>query len=206
MNKNLLIIGAGCCGLSAREIARDMGCFGKIAFLDDKVTKTHDGTEVLGKICDFENFALEYGNVFVAVANPQFKLDLLKKIKETTPYKIATLVSPRAYISPTAQIMQGSIVEAMATVNTGAVVSTGCIVGAGSVVNHCSMLCDGVHLECNASVADNALVPAGTFVESGTFFKSGFSDVNDLFLNNKVKKQPKTPAEGVREYCFEDGM
>ena len=142
MNKNLLIIGAGCCGLAAKETAEAMGCFEKISFIDDNIKELPDGSKVLGTIEKFEDYAVEYSNIFVAIANPEIKLNLLKKIKETTPYKIATLISPKAYISPTAQIMQGSLVEAMAVVNTGSVISMGCIIGAGSVVNHCSMCCE----------------------------------------------------------------
>lgn len=185
MNKNLLIIGAGCCGLAARETAQAMGCFEKISFLDDNIKEMPDGSKILGTLGDFENFVTEYSNIFVAIANPEIKLNLLKKIKETTTYKIATLVSPRAYISPTAQIMQGSLVEAMATINTGSVIATGCIIGAGSVVNHCSMCCDGVHLECNATVADHTLVPTGTVIDSGTVYKRDTMDINDLFFDSK---------------------
>ena len=214
MNKNLLIIGAGCCGLAAKETAEAMGCFEKISFLDDNIKEMPDGNKILGVVDDFENFVIDYSNVFVAIANPEIKLNLLQKIKETTPYKIATLVSPRAYISPTAQIMQGSLVEAMATINTGSVIATGCIIGAGSVVNHCSMCCDGVHLECNAVVADNTLVPAGTDIGSGVVYKRDTIGVNDLFFDaekwhedlEKLKKPHGPVPINSREYCFEDGM
>lgn len=189
MNKNLLIIGAGCCGLSAKETAEAMGCFEKISFLDDNTKEMPDGTKVLGGINDFENFVMDYSNIFVAIANPEIKLNLLKKIKETTPYKIATLISPRAYISPTAQIMQGSLIEAMAIVNTGSVIAQGCIIGAGSVVNHCSMCCDGVHLECNAVVADNTIVPAGTDIDSSVVYKRDASGVNDLFFDAEKRRK-----------------
>ena len=183
MNKNLLIIGAGCCGLAAKETAEAMGCFEKISFLDDNIKEMPDGSKILGGVDDFENFVIDYNNIFVAIANPEIKLNLLKRIKETTPYKIATLISPKAYVSPTAQIMQGSLVETMATVNTGSVIAVGCIIGAGSIVNHCSMCCDGVHLECNAVVADNTLVPAGTDIGSGVVYKRDTIGVNDLFFD-----------------------
>ncbi len=182
MNRNLLILGAGLCGMSAREIAQHMGCFEKVNFLDDNITEIPDGTKILGAINSFENFANEYSNIFVAIANPKIKLNLLNKIKAATPYRIVTLISPNAYISPSAQIMQGSIVEAMAVINTGSVISTGCIIGAGSIVNHSSMCCDGVHMECRATVADNTLVPAGTEIKSGEIFKRNTIEVDDLFF------------------------
>lgn len=214
MNRNLLIIGAGCCGLAAKETAEAMGCFEKISFLDDNKKEMPGGSEILGNVNDFEIFIADYSNIFVAIANPEIKLKLLKKIKETSACKIATLVSPRAYISPSAQIMQGTIVEAMATINTGAIIAEGCIIGAGSVVNHCSMCCEGVQLECNATVADNTVVPAGTNIGSGVVFKRDTIGVNDLFFDvekwnknveNIKKPHGPLPIDG-REYCFEDGM
>lgn len=214
MNKNLLILGAGLCGMSAREIARHIGCFEKINFLDDNITEMPDGTKILGTLNDFENFANEYSNIFVAIANPKIKLNLLNKIKETTPYRIVTLISPNAYISPSAQIMQGSMIEAMAVINTGSVISTGCIIGAGSIVNHSSMCCDGVHMECRATVADNTLVPAGAEIKSGEIFKRNTIEVGDLFFDtekspgnadNAKKPHGPLPVNGL-DYCFEDGM
>lgn len=173
MNKNLLIIGAGCCGVSAKEIAQQIGCFEKIGFLDDNIQELPDGERVLGRIDEYEKLALEYNYIFVAIGNPAFKLKLLQKIKETTAYNIATLISPQAYISPSAQIMQGTIIEAMAVVNSGSVIAEGCIIGAGSVVNHFCTCCEGVHLECHATVADNTTVPAGTDIASGMVYQQG---------------------------------
>ena len=170
MNHNLLILGAGLCGLSAKETAEAMACFQKIAFLDDNLTTLPNGDTVLGKIDEFKNYISDYDYIFVAMANPDVKLNLLKTIKQTTPYKIATLISPRAYISPSAVVMPGSLVEPMATVNTGSVIEEGCIIGAGSVVNHYGRCCGGVHLECHATVADNAIVPYGTDVDSCTVY------------------------------------
>ncbi len=214
MNKSLLILGAGLCGLSAMEIAQDTGYFEKIDFLDDNITQTPDGTKILGKVNDFENFTGEYSNIFVAIANPKIKLNLLNKIKETTPYRIVTLISPNAYISPSAQIMQGSMIEAMAVINTGSVISTGCIIGAGSIVNHSSMCCDGVHMECRATVADNTVVPAGTEIKSGEIFNRNTIEENDLFFECKKGHSGSEKAEAPHgplpvnglEYCFEDGM
>ncbi len=182
MNKNLLIIGADSYGLAAKETAEAMNCFEKISFLDDSVTELPNGSKPLGYINDFGKFDADYSNVFVAIENPEIKLNLLKQIKETTSYKIATLVSPKAYISPSAQILEGALVEAMAIINTEAVVATGCIIGAGSIVNHCSMCGEGVLLECNATVAANTLVPAKTIINSGVVFKGGTMDVRNMFF------------------------
>lgn len=194
MNKNLLIIGAGIYGVVAKEIAESMFCFDKIAYVDDGQDTAPDGTAVVGKVADLPALSAEYSNAIVAIGNPEVRLSLIRRIEEETTCRIVTLVSPRAYIAPSATIMKGSIVEPMAVVQSGSVISVGCIISAGAVVNHASMCCDGVHVDCNATVLGNTVVPAGTKVESGGAFKWDI-----------VHPHTPTPIEGL-EYSFESGM
>lgn len=170
MNNNLLIIGAGIYGVVAMEIAESMKCFEKIVFVDDNAKTTPTGIEVVGTTADIEHLICEYSNVIVAIGNSEARLDLLRKLEET-PCNIVTLISPYAYVSPSAKIMKGSIIEPMAVIHTGALISVGCIISAGAVVNHASICCDGVHVDCNATVAGYTSVPAGTKVCSGELFK-----------------------------------
>ncbi len=183
MNNNLLIIGAGIYGLVAKEIAASMKCFGKIAFADDNKKETADGTPVIGTTADIDDLVCEYNNVIVAVGNSEVRLTLIRKLEEETPCRIVTLVSPQAYVAPSAQIMKGSIVEPMAVIHTGVVIAVGCIISAGAVINHASMCCDGVHVDCNATVAGCTLVPAGTKVCSGEVFQKDTVSASDLFFD-----------------------
>ncbi len=189
MNKNLLIVGAGIYGLVAKEIAESMKCFDKITFVDDNKKTTPNGIEVIGTTADIDNLICEYNNIIVAIGNPEIRLNLIRKFEEETPCRIVTLVSPLAFVSPSAQIMKGSIIEPMAVIHTGAVIAVGCIISAGAVVNHASMCCDGVHVDCNATVAGCTLVPAGTKICSGEAFKKNSVSASDLFFD----------AEGRRE-------
>lgn len=171
MNKNLLIVGAGTYGVVASEIASDMGCFEKIAFVDDEKKTTPNDIEVIGTIADIDELAIEYSNIIVAIGNPEIRLSLLGKIPEETPYRIVSLVSPKAYIAPSAQVMEGCIIDPMDVVQTGCLIAMGCIISAGAVINHASMCCDGVHVDCNATVEGYCLVPAGTKIRSGEVYK-----------------------------------
>ena len=94
MNKNLLIIGAGALGIVAKEIAESMGIFEKIAFVDDEYETTPNGIAVIGKVCDVDNLVSEYYNIIVALPNPEYRLQLIKKLEEETPCRIVTLVPP----------------------------------------------------------------------------------------------------------------
>lgn len=214
MNKNLLIIGAGTYGVVASEIAADMGCFDKIDFVDDERKTTPNGVEVVGTIRNIDELAIQYSNIVVAIGTPEVRLSLLNRIKEETPYRIVSLVSPKAYVSPSAQIMSGCIIEPMAVVHTGCVIYSGCIISAGAIVNHASMCCDGVHVDCNATVEGYCLVPAGTKVCSGEVYKRKETiKTADLFFDPQKRAESstdiskRTPKEidGL-EYTFESGM
>lgn len=184
MNKNLLIVGAGTYGVLASEIAEDMKCFEKISFVDDEKKETPQGIPVIGKIRDLHELVIEYSNIIVAIGNPEVRLSLLRKISEETPYRIVSLVSPKAYVSASAQIMEGCIIEPMAVVQTGCLISTGCFISAGAVVNHASMCCDGVHVDCNATVEGYCLVPAGTKICSGEVYRRKDTiKAEDLFFD-----------------------
>ena len=171
MNNDLLIVGAGTYSMVAFEIATDMGSFGKIDFVDDERKMTPAGIEVVGTMKDIYNPASQYANIIVAIGNPEVRLSLLKKISEETPYRIATLVSPKAYISPYARIMSGCIVEPMAVVHPECVIRSGCIISAGAVVNHAATCCEGVHVDCNATVGGYCIVPEKTKICSGNVYK-----------------------------------
>jgi UDP-3-O-[3-hydroxymyristoyl] glucosamine N-acyltransferase len=84
-------------------------------------------------------------------------------------------------VSPSAQIGKGCIIEPMATVHTGCVLGRGCLVSPGAVINHCAKLCDGVHVDCNATVAGYTLVPTGTKVCSGEVYRGDPVNAAELF-------------------------
>ena len=172
MNGNLLIIGAGIYGIVASEIAADMGCFEKIGFIDDKRKTTTNGINVVGTTQDIDSLSNQYSSIIVAIGDPDARLSLLKRIENDTQYRIVSLVSPRAYVSPSAEIMDGCIIEPMAVVHSQCVLSTGCIISAGAVVNHAATCCDGVHVNCNATVEGYCRVPAGTKICSGEVYRN----------------------------------
>ncbi len=171
MKNNLLIVGAGIYGVVAYEVAKEMACFDDIGFVDDLRQTAPNGIPVIGKVSDIENLSCRYSYIIVAIGNPKVRIPLLRKIEKETSFSIATLISPKAYVSPSAQIMKGSIIEPMAVIHTGAIISFGCIISAGAVVNHAGICRDGVHVDCNATVAGSAIVPACTKICSGSLFK-----------------------------------
>lgn len=162
--KNLLILGAGQYGQVVRETAEAMGCFDQIGFLDDK------SPIALGNLADYESLRQEYSCAFVAMGNPNLRMQWLDKL-EQAEYELPVLVHPRAYVSPSAKLEKGTIAEPMAVVNTEVAVEAGGLLCAGCVVNHNAHVMPGCQIDCGAVVASNAIVPEGTKVPSGTVYE-----------------------------------
>ena len=148
-----------------------MGCFEKIDFVDDVRKMTPNDIDVIGTTQDICELFLEYSNIVVAIGNPEKRLSLLEKIKNETAYRIVSLISPKAYIAPSSQISDGCIIEPMAVVHTSCFIGIGCIISAGAVVNHATKCCNGVHVDCNATVEGYCCVPEETKIFSGEVYK-----------------------------------
>ena len=162
-DNNLLILGAGQYGQVAKEVAQSMGNFDRIDFLDDC------NQLAIAKLDEYKTFAKEYSHAFVAIGNADLRLSYIRKLEEAN-FKLATLVSPRAYVSPSAQIMKGSIVEPMAIINANSLVRSGVIVCAGAIVNHNAVVCDGCQLDCGSAVGSNVVLAANTKLKYNEIF------------------------------------
>ncbi len=171
MKRSLLIIGAGIYALLACEIARDMGQFEKIGFIDDYKTIAPTGEIIAGKTGDLRTLSAMYTDAIVAIGNPDVRLRLIDQIKRETPLDIATLVSSKAYVAPSATLDEGVIVEPFAVVHTGCRIDRGCLISAGAVVNHESVCEEGVHIDCNATVPGYVTVYAKMKVMCGSVYK-----------------------------------
>lgn len=183
MDKSLLIVGAGIYAEVAAATATDMGCFSKISFIDDNRKTTPSGIAVIGTTRDLARLENEYSNIIVAIGNSKVRLSLLEKLAAETTYHIASLISPKAYISPSAKIMDGCIIEPMAVVHTGCVIKPGCIISAGAVINHASMCCEGVHIDCNATVEGYCLVQPKTKIHCGEVYRRDAVQAGDCNYN-----------------------
>lgn len=184
-NQNLLILGAGQYGQVAKEIAEETECFDKISFLDD------NSEQAIGKIDEYEDFVSEYSYAVVAIGNADLRLDYIQKLEEAC-YRVAVLVSPRAYISKSAQLMKGTIVEPMAVVNANSTVAIGVFVCAGAVVNHNAFVGDGCQLDCGSAVGSGVILKAKTKLR-----------YNEVFDKERAEIALRRPPGG---YKFEDGM
>ena len=159
--RKLLILGAGQYGFVAAETAQAMNCFEEIAFLDDANPKA------IGKLSDYEKYAQDFSDAFVAMGNPKLRLFWLERLAQAG-FNLPVLIHPQAWLSPSAQVGPGVILEPMTVVHANSVVKRGCLLCAGAIVNHNAVVEEGCQIDCGAIVMSNARVEPETKIPCGT--------------------------------------
>ena len=166
--KKLLLLGAGGYGRTIADIARQLGCYQKIAFLDDGKAGTPG---VLGTCEDFLQFADETTEMYPAFGNNTVRMGWLERF-EDHGIRVPVMVHPSAYVSPLATLYAGVTVLPKAVVNTGTVVKNGCIVNIGVLIDHDCVLEEGCHLAPGVVIKAENRIPAGMKIEAGTVIEN----------------------------------
>ena len=167
--KQLLILGAGGYGRTVADVARQLGCYGRIDFLDNLQT----GERILGKCDDYRRFLEEYEELYPAFGNNELRVRWLNRFL-SEGIAVPTLVHPRAYVSPEARLESGVVILPMAVVNTGVTVKNGCIINIGALVDHDCVLEEGVHLAPGAIVKAENRIHTGAKIDSGVVIENRY--------------------------------
>lgn len=167
--KKLLILGAGGYGRTVADLARQLGCYGSIAFLDNLQTGEH----ILGTCDDYPRFAGEFHELYPAFGNNELRVRWLNRFL-SEGIGVPTLVHPSAYVSPEANLDSGVVILPLAVVNTGVTVKTGCIINIGALVDHDCILEEGVHLAPGAIVKAENRIHAGSKIDSGMVIENRY--------------------------------
>lgn len=158
----LVILGAGGYGQTVADLARQMGLYDRILFLDDNAS----GPDVVGKCADYLRFADPDTQMYPAFGNNESRLAWVNRL-EQAGIALLTLVHDTAYVSPTAKVEPGSVIMPKAVVNTGCYVKRGCIVNCGAIIDHGCVLEEGVHVCLGAIIKAENRIPTGSKIEAG---------------------------------------
>ena len=99
------------------------------------------------------------------IESPNRRIKIFQELKNSSA-KLATVVSPTAYVSKHAQIGAGTIVMHYAVVNAGAKIGENCIVNSKALVEHDAIIEDHCHISTGAIINGGVQVGSGTFVGS----------------------------------------
>jgi len=176
MKDTLILLGGGGHCKACIDVIEQQGRFA-IAGILDKAELV--GTQVLNYPIigtDAEIATLSANHSFLVtvgqIRSPATRITIYSKLKEAKA-KIATIVSPRAYLSAHARIGEGSIVMHGATVNAGATIGNNCIINSHALVEHDAVIHDHCHIATGAIINGGAEIGTGSFIGSRAMVREG---------------------------------
>lgn len=107
-----------------------------------------------------------------AIRSADTRIRLYDRIK-TLGGRLATVVSPLAYVSDFASVGEGTVVMHRAVVNASASVGVNCIINTGAVIEHEVTVGDHTHISTGAVVNGGCRIGRGVFIGSGTVIVQG---------------------------------
>lgn len=169
MKNSLILIGGGGHCKSCIDVIEQEGRFAIAGILDKTElvgTRVLDypiiGTdEEIPRLVPDHYFLITVGHI----KSPSTRMAIYTKLKETGA-RIATIVSPRAYLSSHARLGEGSIVMHGATINAGATIGNNCIINSHALVEHDAIIRDHCHIATGAIINGGVAVHEQTFIGS----------------------------------------
>lgn len=164
----LVLIGGGGHCRSCLEVIRAQGRY-QVAGIVDRPAKLHqrvDGCEIFATDDDLERLAREYPWFLITVGQvktPEPRRRLFERVTALGG-RLATVVSPLAWVSSRARLGPGTVVMHHGLVNTGARVGRNCIINSKALVEHDAVIGDHCHLATAAVVNGGARIGAGVLV------------------------------------------
>lgn len=180
MQKLILLGGGGHCK-SCIDVIEQENKYEIVGILDQEELfgqKILDYT-VIGTDDDISNFSNE-GYVFLITVGQIKSFSIRKKlfsILKKNAAKMATVISPRAYVSKYAHIGEGTIIMHDALVNTSVSIGDHCIINSKALIEH------DVHIEDFCHISTAAVVNGGVKIKEGTFF--GSNAVSKEYIETK---------------------
>ena len=160
MGRKLLIVASKRYGDYVKEIAESMGCFEKIAFVDNE----REGA--IGKLEDVESFYPEYNCAIAACDDGTERLEWNKKLE--TLYNIPVLAHMDSTISPSADLLPGCIVEPRVVIGCRTTIGQAAVIGANSVIEPYCIVGDSCTLKSGTIVKSTSALNIGTETEQGS--------------------------------------
>jgi sugar O-acyltransferase (sialic acid O-acetyltransferase NeuD family) len=170
VKKKLILFGGGGHCKSSIDVIEQAGQYEIVGIIDhqEQLGELVLGYKIIGTDNDIESLAKK-GNEFLItvgqIESPNTRERLFNQLRQSN-VKMATIISPRAYVSQYAQIGQGSIIMHDALVNASASIGRNCIINTKALIEHDAIIGDHCH------ISTGAVINGGVNIKQGTFFGS----------------------------------
>ncbi|MFT6906212.1 MAG: sugar O-acyltransferase (sialic acid O-acetyltransferase NeuD family) [Oleiphilaceae bacterium] len=115
------------------------------------------------------------------IRSPKVREKLFAKLQASNA-KIATVISPRAYVSPYATVGVGTIVMHDVLINADVQIGLNCIINSKALIEHDVLIEDHCHISTAAVLNGGVKVKEGTFFGSNAVSKEAVSTSKEAFI------------------------
>ena len=174
MKKIILVGGGGHCK-SCIDVIENENKYKIIGIIDKKKKKLLNykifEENYLNKKLITNNYAL----VTVGqIKNYKVRVKLFNRLKDLG-FKMASIISPSAYVSKHAVIGQGTIVMHGAIINAGVIIGNNCIINTNSLIEHDVAIGDHTHISTEATINGGVVIGNKVFIGSRSIIKDNIS-------------------------------
>jgi sugar O-acyltransferase (sialic acid O-acetyltransferase NeuD family) len=175
MKSELILIGGGGHCKACIDVIEHTRNY-QIAGIVDLPEKLHQkilGYEIIACDDDLSRLINENISFLITIGqikNPERRVNIFEKLKVSSA-KMASIVSPRAYVSRHAHIGEGTIVMHDALINANAQVGRNCIINTRALIEHDAIISDHCHISTGAIVNGGAKVSELSFMGSNSMLK-----------------------------------
>ena len=186
MKTDLILIGGGGHCKACIDVIEETGRFNILGILDKE---SKSGTELLGykfignddDIASYRGTSVEFLVTVGQIESASLRKILFHKVV-VTQNKLATVVSPRAYISKWASIGKGTIVMHDALVNASTIIGENCIINTKALIEHDCVIGAHCHISTAAVINGNVSVSEGSFFGSNAVSRQSVSVPSASFI------------------------
>lgn len=177
MKKTIYLVGSGGHCASAIDIIEKEDKYRIAGILDeaDKLGNKVLGYEVMGESSEIKKYA-KMDNYFLITTGHIKTCKQRRQLAEMISAfggRLATVISPLAYVSKHARIGQGNIVGHNANISAGVSTGINCIINTKAVIEHNVKLGDYCHIATCAVINGECKLENGVFVGSNAMLKEG---------------------------------
>jgi sugar O-acyltransferase (sialic acid O-acetyltransferase NeuD family) len=186
MKKKIILIGGGGHAKSCIDVIEQENKFEIAGILDieAKIGQKILGYEIIGTDIDIENLCKEKYCFLITlgqIGSADKRIEIHSKLLKYEA-KIATIISPLAYVSRHSKIEQGTIIMHGVIVNAGVCIGENCIINTKALIEHDSQINSHCHISTGVIINGDVTVREGSFVASGAVAKQGIIIEKNSFV------------------------
>jgi len=176
IKRNIILIGGGGHCISVIDVIENENKFNILGILDSNNKENNIlGYKILGGDHLIPELVNENTCFLITVGqikNYSIRKNIAKTLTENNA-KLATVISPLAYVSKHAFIEEGTIVMNHAVVNAKSIIGKNCIINTMSNVEHGVSIGDFCHISTSAVINGDSVIGSGTFIGSNATISNG---------------------------------